>query len=108
VLNLRSPLAHVPLDLLFGSSEEENIVPQGMSGSSQPRPRRSRSQQQEMLLQRYPGSAVPKWKIPPAEWPRVVERVEQQHEPLRQVAQDYGVSYEAIRRVLKAARNLKR
>jgi hypothetical protein len=45
----------------------------------------------------------PRWKIPPSEWGTVVHRVEQE-EPLRQVAHDYGVSYEAVRRVLRAAR----
>jgi hypothetical protein len=46
---------------------------------------------------------APRWKIPLSEWRTVVERVEQ-GEPLRQVAHDYGVSYEAVRRVLRAAR----
>ncbi len=45
----------------------------------------------------------PRWKIPPSEWGTVVYRVEQ-GEPLRLVAHDYGVSYEAVRRVLRAAR----
>jgi hypothetical protein len=81
--------------------------PPELSTPSQARPRRSRHPQSEPLLQRYPGSQVPKWKIPPSEWPTVVARIEQNHEPLRQVARDYGVSYEAIRRVLKAARHLK-
>jgi hypothetical protein len=44
----------------------------------------------------------PRWKIPPSEWGTVVHRVEQ-GEPLRQVAHDYGVSYEAVRPVLRAA-----
>ena len=45
----------------------------------------------------------PRWKIPHAEWGTVVQRIEQE-EPLRQIAHDYGVSYEAVRRVLRAAR----
>ena len=45
----------------------------------------------------------PRWKIPPAEWTTVLRRVEQ-GEPLRYIARDYGVSYEAVRRVLRAAR----
>ncbi len=45
----------------------------------------------------------PRWKIPPSEWRTVFHRVEQ-GEPLRQVAHDYGVSYEAVRCVLRAAR----
>jgi uncharacterized protein (DUF433 family) len=52
----------------------------------------------------YPQAAPdPRWKIPPAEWATVLQRVEQ-GEQLRQVAHDYGVSYEAVRRVLRAAR----
>lgn len=45
----------------------------------------------------------PRWKIPPSAWGTVLQRVEQ-GEPLRQIARDYGVSYEAVRRVLRAAR----
>ena len=46
----------------------------------------------------------PRWKIPPSEWATVLQRVEQ-GEPLRHIARDYGVSYEAVRRVLRAARH---
>src|SRR5262245_39846761 len=45
----------------------------------------------------------PRWKIPPSEWTTVLKRVEQ-WEPLRSIACAYGVSYEAIRRVLRATR----
>ena len=45
----------------------------------------------------------PRWKIPPSEWAAVLQRVEQ-GEPLRHIAHDYGVSYEGVRRVLRAAR----
>ena len=45
----------------------------------------------------------PRWKIPPSQWGTVLQRVEQ-GEPLRHIARDYGVSYEAVRRVLRAAR----
>ncbi len=106
-LILRSLLTRIPLDLLFEDHEDATICAPEMSTPPQARPRRSRHPQSESLLQRYPGSQLPKWKIPPAEWPTVVARIEQNHEPLRQVARDYGVSYEAIRRVLKAARHLK-
>ncbi|HJT57313.1 MAG TPA: hypothetical protein VJ761_12510 [Ktedonobacteraceae bacterium] len=40
----------------------------------------------------------PRWKIPPSEWGTVLQRVEQ-GEPLRRIARDYGVSYEAVRRM---------
>ncbi|HEY7127847.1 MAG TPA: hypothetical protein VH540_28210 [Ktedonobacterales bacterium] len=42
-------------------------------------------------------------KVPRAEWPRVVQRVAQS-ESLRQVARSYRATYEAIRRILAAAR----
>ena len=45
----------------------------------------------------------PPFEIPRAEWPRVVQRVAQ-GESMRQVARSYRVSYEAIRRILAAAR----
>ncbi len=44
----------------------------------------------------------PRWKIAPSEWATVLQWVEQ-GEPLRHIAHDYGVSYEAVRRVLRAA-----
>jgi len=55
------------------------------------------------LPQRRPGPDNPQWKIPPSEWATVLRRIDQ-GEPLRQVARDYGVSYEAVRRVFRAAR----
>ena len=48
--------------------------------------------------------ANPRWKIPSAERLRVLQRIEQ-GETLRQVAREYGVSYEAVRRVVRAARS---
>src|SRR5207245_7680185 len=45
----------------------------------------------------------PRWKIPPSAWATVLQRVEQ-GEPLRHISRDYGVSYEAVRRVLRATR----
>jgi Homeodomain-like domain len=53
--------------------------------------------------QRHRGLGYPHWKIPPSEWPTVLRRVEQ-GEPLRKIARAYHVSYETIRRVLRAAR----
>jgi DNA-binding NarL/FixJ family response regulator len=56
-------------------------------------------------LQRHRGPEHPHWKIPPAEWPAVLRRVEQ-GEPLRKIAREYHVSYETIRRVVRAVRLL--
>ena len=52
---------------------------------------------------RRPGPAKPKHGIPPTEWPGVLRRVTENQEPLRKVADDYGVSYETIRRIVRAA-----
>ncbi len=46
----------------------------------------------------------PQHGIPSAEWPTVLRRVAENQEPLRKVADDYGVSYETIRRIVIAAR----
>jgi hypothetical protein len=46
----------------------------------------------------------PRWKIPLSEWGTVLQRVEQ-GERLRHIARDYSVSYETVRRVLRAARH---
>ena len=57
--------------------------------------------------QRRPVPAHPQYGIPPAHWPDVLHRIEQ-GEPLRQIAQDYGVSYETVRRTVKAAHKRER
>jgi len=46
---------------------------------------------------------IPLVKIPPAEWPILLQRVAQ-GESLRQIARSYHTSHEAVRRVLNAAR----
>jgi hypothetical protein len=56
------------------------------------------------LPQRRPGPDTLQWKIPVSEWPNVVRRVVENREPLRKVADDYGVSYETVRRVVKTVR----
>ncbi len=53
--------------------------------------------------QRRPGPSHPQWKISYLEWPDVLRRVEQ-GESLRQIASHYDVSYEAVRRVVRAIR----
>ena len=54
--------------------------------------------------QQYTGPRDPHYSIPPEEWPNVVRRVSEHHESLRQVAADYGVSHETIRRILRTSR----
>ncbi len=52
-------------------------------------------------VQRRPGPSHPQWKIPQSEWPNVLRRIEQ-GESLRQIASHYSVSYETVRRVVRA------
>ena len=55
--------------------------------------------------QQHAGPREPHYGIPPEEWPNVVHRVIEHHDSLRQVAAEYGVSYESVRRLLRASRN---
>jgi hypothetical protein len=51
------------------------------------------------------GIQAPKkhrYDIPPEEWQSIRRRVLENREPLRQVAGDYGVSYETVQRVILA------
>jgi hypothetical protein len=50
-----------------------------------------------------PGPDTPRRGIPLEQWPDVLRRIEQ-GESLRQVAQSYSVSYETIRRIVRAMR----
>ncbi len=53
--------------------------------------------------QRRPGPATPRRGIPRDQWPDVLHRIER-GDSLRQIAKSYGVSYETVRRTVKAAR----
>ncbi len=57
-----------------------------------------------IIQHRRPGPRNPAYGIPASEWPTVLKRVLANKEPLRKVADDYGVSYETIRRVVRAER----
>jgi len=57
--------------------------------------------------QRRPGPTHPHYGIPPEQWPDVLSRIKQ-GDTLRQIAKDYGVSYETIRRTVKAAHKRER
>ncbi len=73
----------------------------------QPRPHVSGSPQAYLPLPVPVGHPqvvpAPRWKIPPSAWGTVLQRGEQ-GEPLRHDARAYGVSHEAVRRVLHASR----
>jgi transposase len=53
--------------------------------------------------QRRPGPKDIPYGIPEEEWPVVLVRVEN-HESYRKVANDYGVSRETIRRLVRASK----
>ena len=53
-----------------------------------------------VMKHRCPGPKRITYGIPASEWPTVVQRVVEQKEPLRTVADAYGVSHETIRRIL--------
>ena len=96
----RSYLALIPLEKLFPGRNDILVY-------RHPTIYLSERPDSHSLLQRRPGPDNPQWKIPSSEWPAVLRRVEQNGEPLRQVARDYGVSYEAVRRVVRAASKLR-
>ncbi len=56
-----------------------------------------------MIKHRRPGSRNPACGLPSSEWPTVLRRVLEKKEPLRQLADEYHVSHETIRRVIRAA-----
>ena len=58
-----------------------------------------------LLKHRRPGPKHPNYGIPTELWPIIVHRVVEQKEPLRAVAAAYGVSHEAIRRIMLHVQN---
>jgi hypothetical protein len=104
--NHRSHLARIPLDKLC-SGRGDLLVYQEPAATSSSGDDPFTSALDHPRLLSLPGhpQAVPdpRWKIPPWAWGTVLQRVEQ-GEPLRHIAREYGVSYEAVRRVLRAAR----
>ena len=55
------------------------------------------------VAHQHPGHVKRRHGLPLTEWPTVLRRVVENQEPLRKVADDYGVSYETVRRVVHAA-----
>ena len=54
--------------------------------------------------QRRPGPKEIPYGIPEHQWPTVLRQIEQ-GESLREVASDYSVSYETVRRIIRAIRD---
>jgi hypothetical protein len=102
----RSHLARIPLEKLC-SGRGDLLVSQEPAATSSPGDDPFASALDHPLLVSLSGHPQaepdPRWKIPPSAWATVLQRVEQ-GEPLRHIARDYGVSSEAVRRVLRAAR----
>src|SRR5229473_38869 len=105
--NHRSHLARIPLEKLCSGRRGDLLVYQERVAPSSPQEDPFASALDHPRLLSLPGhpqaTPDPRWKIPPSAWATVLQRVEQ-GEPLRHIARDYGVSYEAVRRVLRAAR----
>ena len=102
----RSHLARIPLDKLCSGSVDL-LVYQERTATSSPQDDPFASALDDTLLVSLPDHphAVPdpRWKIPPSQWGSVLQRVEH-GEPLHHIARDYGVSYDTVRRVLRAMR----
>ena len=54
-----------------------------------------------ILQPRRPGPKHQAYGIPSSEWPTVLRRVLEDKESLRKVADEYGVSHETIRRLVR-------
>ena len=57
---------------------------------------------------RHSGQKKLQRGIPSIEWLTIVHRIVDNQEPLRKVADDYGVSHETIRRTVRKARKQQR
>jgi hypothetical protein len=104
--NRRSPLARIHLEQLCSGRADLLVYQEHAATSSSLIDPFSSALDDPIVvsLADHPQAVPdPRWKIPPSEWATVLQRVEQ-GEPLRHIACDYGVSYETIRRVLRAAR----
>jgi transposase len=87
----RSPIGAIPVEKLF---------PEGETSRTVVRPERF---QPVTPPQCQPGPTNPRWKLPPSEWPTIVERTDR-GESLLQIAKEYGVSYPVVRKAEKLAR----
>ncbi|WP_220194401.1 hypothetical protein [Ktedonospora formicarum] len=105
-------MALIPLEKLFSGRDDILVyTPKSSSEYAQSDDPLENALDNSVVIpskQHHPGPNEPHWKIPPSEWPTILRRVERNKEPLRQVALDYEVSYETIRRIVRAARILER
>ena len=87
----RSPIGAIPVEKLFpgGETLRTSVRPERFEPVTPP--------------QCQPGPTNPRWKLPPSEWPTIVERAGR-GESLLQMAKEYGVSYPVVRKAEKLAR----
>jgi hypothetical protein len=95
--NRRSHLARIPLEKLCSGRGDLLVYQEHAATSS------TEADPFSFALDHPQAVPNPRWKIPPSEWEIVLQCVEQ-GESLRHIGRDYGVSYEAVRRVLQAMR----
>ncbi len=98
-------MARIPLEQLFSGRGNLLLYQERAATSSLPNDPFAFALDDPRLLSlpdHFHAGPDPRWKIPPSEWATVLQRVEQ-GEPLRHIARDYGVSYEAVRRGLHVA-----
>ena len=53
-----------------------------------------------IVSKRRPGPKHLNYGIPTEHWPMIIHRAVEKSEPLRTVAQEFGVSHETIRRII--------
>lgn len=101
----RSHLALIPIEKLFAGRDDRLVYTlKSSSNDAQPGDLFEQALDDPVILsppQHRPGPDVPQCKIPASEWPNVMRRVVENQEPLRKVANDYKVSYETIRRIVR-------
>jgi hypothetical protein len=56
-----------------------------------------------VVKHRRPGPKNRAYGISSEQWPAVLHRVLENHESLRTIAAEYGVSYETVRRIIRTA-----
>jgi hypothetical protein len=105
--NHRSPLSLIPLAKLFSGRDGILVYKEKSSSlltdaSGDPLEHALPDPLVVSGPQRRSRQDDPHWRIPASQWPTILRRVEQ-GESLRQMGRQYGVSYETIRRVLRAA-----
>ena len=103
----RSHLALIPLEKLFAGRDDILVyTPKSSTDyvqSDGPFEQALANPASISWPQYRPGPEAPQWTVPVSAWPNVLRRVVENQEPLRQIAGDYGVLHETVRRTVRAA-----